>query len=447
MKTASGQNRIPDLAQALDALLVPSQAQVTKAASLSVGFRVASTPDATSKSIIVEATIGSNPIARLHDLASLIRLRSRLASNGFRQWRLHMLLVAGGDVYEAVPIAGQAPLSRVARYWLVLLLRGGRVVLSAWNEGIPLADSLVAEASGEWDPPAGATIYLGSGGVFRLSTRSKMLRIPCGRQAESRLERGFHALEHAATLRLKIDVPRALDRIECHGWRVFLESRVPHPGFDYLNMTRGERDAVRAQAVIAIANLHDGSRRVKCCDKEDFEILFEQPIGRLMASGLLAGVRALLVDFLQAARKCFIGSDFALVLSHGDCKIANFLHDGEFKVTGLVDWDRATTDGLPGIDLVHYLAFEDMLDDKGSISETLATRAQAMELDPAFAEYLKRYLLGGRRWRIVGAMALLTHVAEQLEAGNTLARQQMNRNPAIIKGTLEWALDTSAPTD
>ena len=393
----------------------------------------------------LDFTLPTAPLQRLAALHVLWGHWCAFAREGFAHRRVYRLLEAGGEVYEAMPIAGSPPLADAIRACAALVLRGGRVVLCASWGGLPLADCMIREAKAAWSEGTGATVYLGSGRVFRLAARNEMLRIPVGEQAMARLTRGFAALAHAATLQLGFAVPRAIERFALGGFEVFVESRAPFAGFDYLNMSRDDRDAVRGEAIIAITQLHESSCRVQRCETADIDTLFCMPVQRLMDAAPMAHLRKPLNEFLNAIHAAFVGHDIARVLAHGDCKIANFLHDGQFHVRGLVDWDRAAIDGLPGVDLVHYLAFDDMLAGQGTIAETLLARAQAMENATEWADYRKRFLIDGFRWRAVSAMSLILHVAEQLEAGNEQANAELRDMPAVVARALDWALAAISP--
>jgi aminoglycoside phosphotransferase (APT) family kinase protein len=434
-----------DLAAALCALVLPAGVRTVRAASMSDALRQIREPGTTACAIYLDTRLPGALLKRVAALWALIRIWRASNACGFNGRRIHRLREAHGEMYEAVPIAGAAPLAGVGRAWAALLLRGGRVALSVWREGVPVADRMIADAPAEWDGEAGATIFLGSGSVFRLAARGEMLRVPVGSQAVARLTRGFEALLRAQALSLNFAVPRAMRRFEVAGFNVFVESRVPFAGFDYLNMESKARDAVRAQALAAIAHMHEASRRVSRCAEKDIERLFARPVRRLTESPSMTLVHAQLDAFLAAVRKTFVGQEITTVLSHGDCKIANFLHDGAFNVRGLVDWDRAHIEGLPGVDLVHYCAFDDMLAGQGTIANTLLARAQAMDNDPFFDHYRARFLVEGFRWRAVAVMALVQHVAEQLDAGNEQAHAEMALNPPAVAAALEWAMGATSP--
>ena len=398
-----------------------------------------------ARAAYLDAVLPAAPIARLSALRALWGWWRALPGQGLAKRQIHRLLEAGGEVYEAVPLTGPHRSTQSIKGALALLLRGGRVSVSAFSGGHRLTDDMVAHAHTLWDELVGATIFLGSGRVFRFAARKEMLRIPVGKQAVARLTRGFAALGHAATLQLAFAVPRAIERFALGGFEVFVESRAPFAGFDYLNMARDERDAVRAEAITAIAQLHESSCRVQRCETEDIDTLFGTPAQRLMDAAPMAHLRKPLDEFLKAIHAAFVGRDIARVLAHGDCKIANFLHDGAFHVRGLVDWDRAAIDGLPGVDVVHYLAFDDMLAGQGTIAETLFARAKALETSAEWAGYRKRFLIEDFRWRAVAAMSLILHVAEQLEAGNEQANAEMRDMPNVVARALDWALGATSP--
>lgn len=437
----------PSGAQSLEArlcaLLLPPRLRIAKWGSISDALQGVSGIDSATQDVYLDGELPDKWLARISKLFALWRLWRVLGASGFSNRRIYQLREAGGEVYEAVPIAGLPPLARFVRPWGALVLRGGRFALSAWRAGVPSADAVVAEARTGWDSRDGATIYLGSGHVFRLVARNEMLRIPCGAQAITRLERGFNALAHASKLEMRLAVPEAIRRFEISGWLVFAESRVPQSGFDYLNMSTAQHAAVHSQAFDAIIELHSVSRRVIRCTSTEFESLFEGPVARLKAASAMSGLCSQLDVFLRAVHGTFVGRDIALVLAHGDCKIANFLHDGSFNVRGLVDWDRAQIDGLPVVDWVHYCAFDDMLAGRGLITESILLRAQELEFDEDLAEYRARFLVEGFRWRAAAAMTLILHAVEQLEAGNQLAKAEMHAMPGIVARLLEWTLATS----
>ena len=87
-----------------------------------------------------------------------------------------------------------------------------------------------------------------------------------------------------------------------------------------------------------------------------FDRLVEQPLRELVAhSDPRLGLATLARHTVRAAA-VLKAAELPLVFEHGDVTCPNILVDG-FDRVGLVDWELAEPRGLPGTDMLHFLAF------------------------------------------------------------------------------------------
>ena len=100
----------------------------------------------------------------------------------------------------------------------------------------------------------------------------------------------------------------------------------------------------------ALDELADALTRLaaETAHRADLGPQLHEPVERALSSGLLS---AHAQQRVAAARTALIGLDVS-VLQHGDLSAQNWLADGD-RFVGLVDWETAVPDGVPGFDVLH----------------------------------------------------------------------------------------------
>lgn len=82
--------------------------------------------------------------------------------------------------------------------------------------------------------------------------------------------------------------------------------------------------------------------------RADLGAQLHDPVDRALAAGVLSSAAQ---QRVTAARAALAGLDLS-VLQHGDLSAQNWLADGS-RFVGLVDWETAVPDGVPGFDVLH----------------------------------------------------------------------------------------------
>jgi len=155
-------------------------------------------------------------------------------------------------------------------------------------------------------------------------------------------------------------VPVILFEGEADGIPFFVESAVPGITADRLRRDTAVRRRSLRAAAEAIAGLHARTAVQRTVDDEILELWIGRPVrtvSELISSrgGGIAAVRALDV-LARELRAAFAGRELSIGWIHGDYWLGNILTspDGS-RVTGIVDWDLASSDQPVLLDPVHLV--------------------------------------------------------------------------------------------
>ncbi len=391
--------------------------------------------------LYLDVSLPRGILARARSFTYLFPILLTLAKHGLVHTMGYRLLQADGRIYECVPFWRPSQLVATLKGIAALVVNGGRVAICASRESTSTLKSILCAGRLRNGGDAEGVVYVGSGRVLRITTARVVLRIPRGGAALSRCTRAFTALEQAARLGLQLEIPRALKRYSFNGLDVFVESRLAWQGFDYLSMSIRQRSAVRSMALPMIIELHRLSRTTRECDDQTFDALVLHPAERVASAMKGLAVCESLEVFVATAREAMLHRELDLVLAHGDCKIANLLHDGQDKVRGLVDWDRAQLQGFPAVDLLNYAAFDRMLEEGEDFAMALLHCARSMAALPAVQDYRVQMGLDETRWRLCSVMAIIIHAADQFAVLDDQKLQQLPEISTTIDKACRWAVD------
>jgi streptomycin 6-kinase len=192
---------------------------------------------------------------------------------------------------------------------------------------------------------------------------------------------------------VNLAVPEVAALLERQGHLVLVETAVPGAPLDPLRVQEDPLSAVRA-GLDFICRL-PVTRSASSDDGDWFAEVVEAPLrrfeqyvpGALVDSDSLVGRTRRRLSRLQGAR-------MSRVLEHGDLSHPNLFldRDGSLKV---IDWERSTADGLPGLDLVFFLQY--LAESQASAYE----RADQLEV-------FRRTFVGTTAW---GRRLLESHLA------------------------------------
>lgn len=144
-------------------------------------------------------------------------------------------------------------------------------------------------------------------------------------------------------------LPAVLQQSTHEGLPVAIEGRLPGVTGTRL-LEDGSPDRLLAGALGAIEVLHAATATERPVDEHLRQGLFETALGRVRRARPAAWAAD--IDAVEhALRGAFDGRSVTTAWVHGDYWLSNVLFDpGSSAVTGIVDWERATPDGLPELD-------------------------------------------------------------------------------------------------
>ncbi len=229
-----------------------------------------------------------------------------------------------------------------------------------------------------------------------------------------------HTAAGSRSLAREVEVLRTLSEDpRLAGWRGFLPEvvsageREGHaylvqrfcPGIDARRLAG--RPDLPARAPAAIAGLHRATATERLVDESLLERWVDRPLRLLGGTGGVDRMRSR----LHAA---FLGETLTLGWIHGDFVPGNVLAD-ESGVTGIVDWDRATPDDLPVLDVLQFILATRLLIEGGELG------AAVLSFRPTDEE--EALLTGPRPVDLDAALRLcwLRHVAANLEKSTRYA--------------------------
>ncbi len=178
-----------------------------------------------------------------------------------------------------------------------------------------------------------------------------------------------------ATAEVPLGVPRVLGTVDVGSHTVLVETAVPGTPLNPKAVCTDTDRAVRAgsQFIAALP-----VTRAAGGNPDFYEDAIAAPLRALALHAPLAGETAELVERTHIALQPLRRAALPAVFEHADLSHPN-LFLAASDVLQVVDWERATLDGLPGQDLVYYLQYI------GECARSAYTRpAQLRAFDDAF---------------------------------------------------------------
>jgi len=203
-------------------------------------------------------------------------------------------------------------------------------------------------------------IGLGSANVYMAQTERHIVRIPTTEKGLSRCRNNSETLRQLKELSLSFETPKFVAEGSHQGCAYFVETKISGRAAPYLQWSRSRMSPVINQARTILADLDSKTRQRAMMSDERFGQLFSKPLGaaaEYFDKGTLRGLR----EFQSMVEGMVLGKEIDLVRTHGDFKMTNLLLEGKNSVTGIVDWDLSLDKGLPFMDAVLWLGFEQMI--------------------------------------------------------------------------------------
>ena len=151
-------------------------------------------------------------------------------------------------------------------------------------------------------------------------------------------------------------------------------------------------EALSRKAVQLITELHKETRRNITISENVYRRLFGREFQRLkVCLNEAYGLKLRLVE--DRLKKQLLGKEFCTVLLHGDYKIENVLFDERtWEITGVIDWDLSRRNGLPLLDLLYLILYNDSLVNRKSICRILRERVVKMNFTEFENSLIREYV-------------------------------------------------------
>ena len=186
-----------------------------------------------------------------------------------------------------------------------------------------------------------------------------IVRIPRSRIACERARRNFAALDalHGNTVlpaRVRSIVPRAVLSGSAGDYEFFVEEHLG--GAETTAATWTQSDGVwQPDALDFITSLHLSTARLAIIDRERAERVIHSPIRQIRA-GCEPRWTGGVLDWLQhLIESCLLGRSLPFTWTHGDYFLGNCLYSAAGRLTGVVDWELFSREGLPMLDLLQCM--------------------------------------------------------------------------------------------
>jgi len=264
--------------------------------------------------------------------------------------------------------------------------------------------------------------------------REGVLRVALSKLAQVRMERAGDILEALRTRapELYALAPPQLAAGVFHGRTYTLEAKLPGVTAASLMVNPQATRRILESTLELLASLNQVERRSHHVDQG----FVERRLGPWFATmqRYVGGCSDRLEKIYGHLTHAFRGLDLPLVWAHGDLNVDNMLLDPrDLTLTGVIDWDHGTREGLPLHDLLHFLLSVRRLSGDRPIGDVVVSAMEGRLFEPHERAALTRH---GTMLGIPESLRtplLITywaqHVGEQLdEAAGQLTESWIDNN-------------------
>lgn len=185
-------------------------------------------------------------------------------------------------------------------------------------------------------------------------------------------------------------IPHQYQPITISKQDIFLEERIDGSIIGCLEEAFLDEEALALEWVKAF---HEATSERGVLSDDRFTELIDAPIQNLMAFLKTPEERHTLLSLRAWLKSEFKDVEVPLVCMHGDFKIENIVFDRKRRVIqGIIDWDLAVLSGLPGIDVIYFLAYSEVLRNTGTaLSQTIIDKIFHKQMHDFEREAIRRY--------------------------------------------------------
>jgi aminoglycoside phosphotransferase (APT) family kinase protein len=173
-------------------------------------------------------------------------------------------------------------------------------------------------------------------------------------------------------------VPRSLTWGEYERQTYYIETALPGIGAGDLLREKCEPATLMPEAVRAILDLHSATAQRQSVDERAFARLAGDDLGRLRGRAPHWPEATLLLSRLDALeellRSSLVGCELPFAWAHGDYWPGNILvRPANGLLSGIIDWDRASAQQLPVLDILHLLAYTRKMRRRTALGEEIVS--------------------------------------------------------------------------
>jgi aminoglycoside phosphotransferase (APT) family kinase protein len=175
------------------------------------------------------------------------------------------------------------------------------------------------------------------------------------------------------------------------------------------------------EAVAYIVGLHTATKRAVMIDADLLRSRVNEPIAIIARVCATPEAQDVLRRTQAACLRALGGQTLPLVQTHGDFTESNCLSDSLGRLTGVVDWELAETQGFPLLDLLQLMPVAGETDSAARWQrfdawlELWRERSRAAA-DPVLGDYLRRFGLSADVVRGLILLQWITHIADRIDA-------------------------------
>lgn len=345
------------------------------------------------------------------------------------RWILRRAIAAGGAARTGLHQRGRSVSAR--RVLPPALERAGSESPTRFTLLPSHHDSIVARATIDGDPVV-ARVSMTEAGDASLNANADMLE---------RLA-GHRRLKRWATV-----VPSVIHRSNADDRVTVIESFLP--GQPLTKLKGSDREAALDRSRSSLSDLHDATSRRARFDDSVARRWIDEPIEALGSLDALAGRSEELRRLRRWLRSELLGRVVRLCWVHGDFWAGNILltsTESGPRVSGIIDWETARTDGIADVDHAHLWLVEGH-DEIGAALVDALEHPEAWEATTTDEDGVVVVESSGLPARAILTLAWLGHVAA--EAGRSTdhppSRIWTNRNVIAVLDRADTF--TARPTD
>lgn len=233
-------------------------------------------------------------------------------------------------------------------------------------------------------------IISGSAGSYILDLEGCIIRLPSIASPTSikRWRNNYETLRSLKNIKLPFSVPEVLlmDQIEKQPFSV--ESKLNGRSEDTRKKKKQNLVIVEKSVEHLVALLKETGKK-SVLSQNEYNRLIGYPLNSLSHHLSEKGIK-ILKKYEEKLMNALCDQELPLTMTHGDFKTSNFIYDENNQITGIFDWDLSQEYGLPLVDLLLLIGFEESKKRNQSFQNILLNDFICRERDDN--RFVKKYI-------------------------------------------------------